>query len=402
MLMNCSRMILAISLLLSYVSAQTSKYEDYVDERHKAVALFNENKQLEALPLFEDLASKSPDDADVLLGLGACLVSHSATLSDRAASAKELVRAREVLLKAKELGQNSTLLQNLLQLIPADGVMPFSNSPEDEAMRAGEAAYARRDYQEAIKSYSKALELNPKNYSAAVFIGDSYYFGARDSANAGVWYQRAMEIDPNKEMAYRYYADMLAKSGEMEKARKLAIQAVIAEPYNPIPWRGLQQWATSNHVKLNDVFIKVPGSVTQKDEKNIEITIDPNQPKEASAVWLSYSMSRALWHGEKFKKEFPGEKQYRHSLAEEVDCLNKAATVFHEINSNKNESSSVPKDPALATLLKLKQSEMIEPYVLLNAADEGIAQDYAVYREKNRGKLEQYLSEFVVPPAPAK
>jgi hypothetical protein len=42
---------------------------------------------------------------------------------------------------------------------------------------------------------------------------------------------------------------------------------------------------------------------------------------------------------------------------------------------------------------------MIEPYVLLNAADEGIAQDYPGYREKNREKLEQYLSEFVVPAA---
>jgi hypothetical protein len=43
---------------------------------------------------------------------------------------------------------------------------------------------------------------------------------------------------------------------------------------------------------------------------------------------------------------------------------------------------------------------MIEPYVLLNAADEGIAQDYAGYREKNRDRLVRYLSEFVVPPAP--
>lgn len=40
---------------------------------------------------------------------------------------------------------------------------------------------------------------------------------------------------------------------------------------------------------------------------------------------------------------------------------------------------------------------MIEPYVLLNAADEDIAQDYPRYREKNREKLEKYLSEFVVP-----
>ena len=71
-------------------------------------------------------------------------------------------------------------------------------------------------------------------------------------------------------------------------------------------------------------------------------------------------------------------------------------------SNKKKKNASVPKDPDVSTLLKLHQAGMIEPYVLLNAADEGIAQDYAAYREKNRAKLEQYLSEFVVPPAPAK
>ena len=63
----------------------------------------------------------------------------------------------------------------------------------------------------------------------------------------------------------------------------------------------------------------------------------------------------------------------------------------------KKKVSSAPKDPNLILLLKLYQAKMIEPYVLLNAADDGIARDYANYREKNREKLEQYLSDFVVP-----
>jgi len=395
------RVVLAICLLSSCMLAQTGSDQSYADERQKAVALFNEHKELKALPLFEELAAKDPKDADVQMGLGACLVSHSATVTDPEASAKELVRAREVLLKAQELGNHSTLLQNLLQLLPADGKLRYSGGPEDQAMRAGEAAFARRDFPEAIKSYSKALELNPKNYSAALFVGDSY-FAANDFTNAAVWYQRAIEVDPNQETAYRYYADMLTKSGEMEKSRKMAIQAVIAEPYNPITWRGLQQWAHTNHVQLNRVSIKVPNSVSQTDEKNIQINIDPKQPEESSSMWMAYSLSKALWRGDKFKQQFPREKQYRHSLAEEADCLNLAATVFLESAQSKKKTLAVPKDPDLATLLRLKQAEMIEPYVLLNAADNGIAQDYAAYREKNRGKLEQYLSEFIVPPAPAK
>src|SRR5262245_42825896 len=125
------------------------------DTRKKAFDLFRQDKDLEALPLFEELALKNPEDRDVLLWLGVCLVAEAGTLDDQKAAASERVRARQVLLKAKKLGQKSALLENLLQTIPEDGVAHYSNSPADQAMRAGEAAFSRRDFDEAIKNYSK-------------------------------------------------------------------------------------------------------------------------------------------------------------------------------------------------------------------------------------------------------
>jgi hypothetical protein len=67
---------------------------------------------------------------------------------------------------------------------------------------------------------------------------------------------------------------------------------------------------------------------------------------------------------------------------------------------SKKKKKSVPKDPDLALLLKLSEAGLLEPYVLLSAPDEGITRDYDNYRQENRAKLENYLSEFVVPPAP--
>jgi tetratricopeptide (TPR) repeat protein len=370
------------------------------DNRKLAFELFKQDKHLEALPLFEELALKSPDDRDVLVGLGACLVSESATLDDQDAASKERVRARQVLLKAKKLGSTAPLLENLLQMLPEDGVVKYENTPADQAMRAAEAAFARHDFEEAIKNYSKVLESDPKNYSAVLFIGDTY-FAEKDWAKAGEWYQKAIDLDPNKETAHRYYADMLLKNGEIEKSRTRFIQGVVAEPYNPITWRALQGWATTNKLQLKRVHVDTPNNVSQTGEKNITINIDPNAPEETSSIWLMYGLTKANWHGDEFKKHFPAEKQYRHSLAEEADALTMAATVWtegNEADKKKKKAGSIPKDPNLILLLKLYQAKMIEPYVLLNAADEGIAQDYPGYREKNREKLEQYLSEFVVPP----
>ena len=183
----------------------------------------------------------------------------------------------------------------------------------------------------------------------------------------------------------------------MEKARTKAIQAVVAEPYNPITWRALDYWAKGNHLQLRRVHIEVPNSVDQKDEKNITITVDPKLSSEVSGVWLAYSLVRVRWRREQFKQQFPEEKAYRHSLAEEAEALTTAAKVWNELRSSKK-GSAMATDPNISALLTLYQAKLIEPYVLLNAADAGIAQDYPAYREKNRNKLEEYLGAFIAPP----
>jgi tetratricopeptide (TPR) repeat protein len=105
----------------------------------------------------------------------------------------------------------------------------------EQAMRAGEAAFLRRDFDEAISNLGRAFELQPDNHFAALFTGNAYDRKS-DFAKAAEWYERAIQFDPNIETAYRYYADMLARNGEMAKARAMLIQAAVAEPYNRIVW----------------------------------------------------------------------------------------------------------------------------------------------------------------------
>jgi len=49
-------------------------------------------------------------------------------------------------------------------------------------------------------------------------------------------------LSPTWKTAYRYYADMLAKQGDMAKARIMLIHAAVAEPYNRTVWRELHAW----------------------------------------------------------------------------------------------------------------------------------------------------------------
>jgi Flp pilus assembly protein TadD len=384
------------SLAGSPKTLQTEAQKKYEDQKKFAIGLFNKQLNMEALPVFEELARENPEDTQVLVGLGACLVTHSVTLKDAAAAQAERLRAREFLLRAQQLGSNSGLLASLLDNLPADGSARYPGSPEVvQALTDGEAAFAKNDYEKAIEEYSKAYALDPKSYSAALFIADSY-FAQKNIAKATEWYDKAIAINPDGETAYRYASDMFTKNGDQEKARKLAIQSVVAQPYVQITWRGLAQWANANKVQLTPVKINTHSEVTGNDGKNATITIEEKGSKDSMTVWTAYDGVRMNWRKEEFKKHYPQESAYRHTLAEELEALKAAAAV---IKDEKPEALAADKD--LQTLKKLNDADMLAAYALFAASDAGIATDYADYRSKNRAKLEEFLSTFVVPPAPA-
>lgn len=368
-------------------------------KRQQAVALFRDGRRLEALPLLEELVQANPQDAELLVDLGASLIDHAATLSDQGAAAKERFRARDLVEKAWGLGETSPLAENLRQLLrdlPASGAIRFSDNPAVErAMNAGEAAFARRDFEAALAAYAKALELEPTNYSAALFTANTYD-RKNDFARAREWYERTMRLDPDVETAFRYYADMLARQGDMAKARSLLIQAAVAEPYNKIVWREIRAWALINHTAFKLVYLPIP--LVARDDRATQAS---GQPPQLAPAWRAYQAAIADWRkGGTFHKQFPHEAAYRHSLAEESEALTAAAIVLETLKQDENGTELLADNTVPGLLLKLHEAGLIDPYVLFSLGDDGIARDYKAYRTANRKKLEEYMDKFVMPPAP--
>ncbi|HEY6305592.1 MAG TPA: tetratricopeptide repeat protein [Candidatus Angelobacter sp.] len=385
-----------------WMTAQAAPDADYQAGRQRAVALFNQGKRLEALPLLEELAHKDPKDSEVLVELAASLVDHAATLSDADAAAKERFRARDLVQQAWNLGNYSNLAENLRQLLnelPASGAIKFSDNPAVEsAMNGGEAAFARRDFEEALKDYAKALELEPTNYSGVLFTANTYD-RENEFAKAAEWYERAMRLDPNVETAYRYYADMLAKEGDMAKARTMLVHAAVAEPYNKIVWREIRAWATINKTEFTVVFVAIP--LPRKD--NTAVGSNTKLSPELASAWRTYYSVKDEWEkGDRFARRFPQEEEYRHSLAEESEALTATANVLKKLKEDKKTAELVADSPTATLLLKLQEAGLIDAYVLFSLGDDEIAKDYVSYRAKNRDKLETYMDKFAVPPAPAR
>lgn len=379
-------------------------------ELQRAVQLYETGNFVEAVPLLEKLSKKYPDAVEVHARLGYALYASTASIKDAPARQAARERALAALRRAQQLGDRSNLSQMAIEVLSsADDAanIPFSNVREAErAMREGEEAFVRGDYERALERYGRALNLDPRLYYAALFSGDVHYklgLQEKDAARrtalldkAGEWFARAVSINENIETAHRYWGDALMNGADRrdESLRKF-VEAFVAEPYNRNARMGLVQWGGRYGVRLAHPPIEPPTSVKRDGDKKVTIDIDPKLlaggKDDGTSAWMMYGISRALWQTEKFAKQFPAEKTYRHTLAEEADALRMVVVSLREQSRDK----PLKLDPALAALVELHDKGLIEPFVLLARPDEGIAQDYAEYRRTNRDKLRRYLLEYV-------
>ena len=383
-------LLLQIAAMAGDVRARTGQNDEA--DRKRTLELVDDHKFLEAMPLLEKLVAASPNDTVLLERLGTTLVAYAATLKDAEARKQVRIRARKVLLRSKEIGNDSNLLTILLDGLPEDGSdTGFSGRKEvDQAMRDGEAAFARGDDEGALKAYKQALLLDPKLYEAALFIGD-VYFKKKDFERSGDWVGQAVQIAPNQETAYRYWGDALMATGKMDEARAKFVDAIIAEPYNRASWIGLTQWAQRKKVSLGHPPIEIPTAVKSEGGKT-SISIDPAS-KEGSTYWMAYALKRAGYPEGGFFKEHPGERDYRHSLAEESAAFR---AVTEAVARDVRTGTAKELKPSLANLIKLSDAGLVDAYILFVLADRGIAQDYDAYRAANRDKLRRYLLQVVL------
>jgi hypothetical protein len=185
------------------------------------------------------------------------------------------------------------------------------------------------------------------------------------------------------------------KSGKKNEARDKFIDAIIAEPYTRTAWVGLIQWGQHHNVQLAHPRVDTASDVSSENGKT-NITLDMNMPgkNDGSESWLVYGITRAAWMNEKFAKEFPNEKKYRHSLREEIDTLSTVVSLAEaKLKEGKLKEKSL--DVSITNLLKLKNAGLLEAFVLLAKPDAGIAQDYEAYRKNHRDRLRQYLTDYV-------
>jgi tetratricopeptide (TPR) repeat protein len=386
-----SRVIaLSIAFVCLFSAAIFAQSEEPEAIKARAQALVDKQNFLEALPLYEKLAVLFPKDALVYRNLGFSLLAQATNTEDADARRQLRVRARKAFANASDLGDKSLLVKGVLDGLPEDGrdAEGFSDNAEaNKAMQRAEGFFTSGKMDDAFKAYQEALALDPRCYFAALFSGD-VMVQTNKFDEAEKWYQRAIAIDPFQETAYRYSATPLMRQGKYDQARERYIEAYITNPYSRLALSGLVQWGQTTQTPLGHPRIDIPKTTVGSDGKP-NTTINMTTADDGSLAWISYTGTRSQWEKEKFKKAFPNEKQYRHTLAEEVDALRSVVSTAKSTKPKKlNEQ--------IAMIETLDKDGVLEAYILLAVPDAGIAKDHRDYLRHNRDKLRLYVSKYVI------
>ena len=364
----------------------------------RADAVWTTGNRLEALPLYEQLAAAHPEEWIYQERLAAALGVQVEHLTDPAQVKAARIRERDAAKKAIADGDPNYFIRITAQIDP-DAPAPAPGAPgsAQALFQEGEKAFGTGDYAGAIAKYAAAADADPTAYEPPLYAGDAAY-SMKDLKTAARWFARAISVDPSRETAYRYWGYALLRIGnDPAGAKEKYIGALIADPYNRLAWQGIQNWAVRQKAVLLAPKIDRPSApvVDPKKPGNITINIDPNtidnNKHPGSAAWLGSSLARAKFRNEDFAKDFPAEKTYRHSLREESEALNSVVTIVKELKVDRNQL-----DESLRNLLDLSDAGMLDCWILINGADQGIAQDYPAYRQDHRQLLTDYLAKFVI------
>ncbi|QYU70701.1 tetratricopeptide repeat protein [Leptolyngbya sp. 15MV] len=388
---NAARLSTFLVLIFCLMVGQVAAQGELEQLKTKAGDLMKESKMTEAVPVLERILELDPRDANAYELLGTALLGLAVNTNDAEEKKRLRLAARQSFVKARDLGNDTNFVKAMIGSLPMDGSegRSFSDVPRSHALTyAGEQAFTQGKIDEALDLYKQALEADPTNYYAALFSGDMY-LKKNDFKNAEIWYQKAIVIDPYIETAYRYSATPLMRQGKYAEARDRYIEAWITEPYSRFALNGIIQWGQVTNTPLGHPRIDVPETEIGPDGKpTTKINVDP-LANDGSMAWIAYFSTRETWKKDKFTAAFPKENSLRHTLMEEAEALRavvKMATAMKPKQLN----------PQIEMLSKLDNDGLLEAFILLARADEGIVQDHAGYLRSNKEKLRSYVVKYVI------
>lgn len=244
----------------------------------------------------------------------------------------------------------------------------------NKVLNEGLDAFEKKDYETALKLYTRVHEMDPEYHHALTLIGDIHYFQG-DLKQAMDWFQKAIDHNFADYAAHWFLADAQWKTGKREEAVRRMTTAHLLNVNHQMMRERLA--AMRKEIKRPwDDWTFSPRYKVEKLEDKVKVTFQED--------WLPYAIVKAVWAHEPGYKEATAGPDYEKLIVcmeEEKEGL-LAMYVVHE------------KDRDFKTLRKIVDegyvSEMIEYEILAGKAPEAIV----LMPRDSFNRLVEYVDKF--------
>ncbi len=237
-----------------------------------------------------------------------------------------------------------------------------------------EEYFGQKNYDESIKYFKKALQLEPGFYSAKVHMGDCYY-AKMNYKKAAEIFAEAIAAHPNMLEAHKYLADAYDKMEENAKAQNAILEGIKCYP-SPEMFHRLGK-ALGSESAFNRGWI-ARGADINTFSKNLYLeTVEPE------GAWKTYANAKD--EISKFTDSLYGIINKENSLTKskymEVYCWEKM------LQNTKDKEFDYAK--------KMQSEGFLECYVLIAMFHVDLYDQQQDFVKSNPEKVQQYLEYLV-------
>ncbi len=211
-----------------------SKYKELSEQ---AYAYHTNNELDKAEIIYEKLIELRPEDVNVLNLYGLLCI-----------ATNKCKKAISLLTKAMILKKNAYIITNLAKAYyldnqPEKAVKLYNNAltlaqTDDIYYSLGLAYKKLKNYDEVIKNYLKAVELNENNYKALYNLALAYK-NQNDIDKAVIYGEKCLRIKKDDYEVYTFLSECYEKRGYYELAIKALDNAIELNPENPLYYYNL-------------------------------------------------------------------------------------------------------------------------------------------------------------------
>lgn len=196
---------------------------------------------------------------------------------------------------------------------------------------------------------------------------------------------------------HRLWAELLLEqpSGRRIGINELA-EAIVHDSRNAAAWAALERELPQEGKKLVSPGVVAVRAGLASANGRVSIVLDPRaSSRAATAAWLAYARTRALWSGGgRFAERFGATEPYRETGAEIIDAAESLAETY-EIE---RASDTGPADPELEWLQSLRREGLLRAFVHVDWAPGPLAEARRGGVAPEPESIREYLGRHRVDP----